>query len=82
MDSNRTWKRYSFPVSVIRRVKRIAEKELAYVYTGNLYAESNNTRCQFCNNMLITRILYEIKTDGLDEDGRCKTCGNYFHKKT
>lgn len=70
------------PASSIHKVQRIAEKELYYVYTGNLYGESNDTHCRNCNNLLISRHGYETRSDGLDAEGRCKACGNYFHKKT
>ena len=70
------------PMSVMRRVKRIAENHLHYVYTGNMYADSNDTSCQFCNNILITRQLYSTKVVGLDLEGKCTSCGNYFLKKT
>jgi pyruvate formate lyase activating enzyme len=70
------------PITSIRKVQRIAENELTYVYTGNISAENNNTRCKYCKTIIITRQAYETKTEGLDEEGRCKTCGNFFHKKT
>lgn len=69
------------PVSLIRTAKRIAEKELDYVYTGNIYAESNETRCKKCNNLLISRYLYTTNIVGLDNTGKCNACGNYFLKK-
>ena len=70
------------PISVIRNLKRIAEKELQYVYAGNMYAENNDTICKYCDNVLITRILYDTTIVGLDTEGKCKECGNYFLKKT
>lgn len=70
------------PVSSIRKLKRLAEKELSYVYAGNLVAENNDTNCIKCNNILITRHGYTVSTVGLDEEGKCKQCGNYFLKKT
>lgn len=70
------------PVSSIRRLKRLAEKELNYVYSGNIAAENNDTYCIKCNNILITRHVYTVSTGGLDEEGKCKQCGNYFLKKT
>jgi pyruvate formate lyase activating enzyme len=69
------------PVSSINKLKRLAENELKYVYVGNIYAESNSTYCLKCKNILITRHSYTVSTDGLDEEGRCKVCGNYFLKK-
>ena len=70
------------PMSVMRRVKRIAENHLYYVYTGNMYADSNDTMCPDCSNILITRHLYNTKIVGIDAEGRCTNCGNYFLKKT
>jgi pyruvate formate lyase activating enzyme len=70
------------PVVSIRKLKRIAEQDLTYVYAGNIYAESNDTLCQQCNNILITRHSYSINPVGLDDEGKCKACGKYFLKKT
>jgi len=72
----------STPVSSIRRLKSLAEKELGFVYAGNIQAESNDTRCQKCGNTLIYRQSYYVLSDGLDEEGRCKVCGSFFLKKT
>jgi pyruvate formate lyase activating enzyme len=70
------------PVSSILKLKSLAEKELDYVYVGNMYNESNDTRCRKCNNILIARHSYAVSAVGLDEKGRCKACGDYFLKKT
>lgn len=70
------------PVSSIRKLKRLAENELSYVYAGNMAGGNNETYCYKCNNILITRHVYTVSTDGLDEEGKCKQCGNYFLKKT
>lgn len=70
------------PIQSINKLKRLAEKELSYVYTGNIYTENNNTHCLKCNHILITRHSYTITTDGLDPEGRCKVCGKFFLKKT
>jgi len=70
------------PTATIRKLARLAEKELVYVYTGNIYSESNNTYCPDCNALLISRHAYEVRKDGLDAEGKCKECGNYFLKKT
>lgn len=69
------------PVSSIRKLKRLAEKELDYVYTGNIYSEISETHCIKCNNLLITRDFYSVNTGGIDQKGRCTACGNYFLKK-
>jgi len=70
------------PAATIRRLARMAKKELTYVYSGNISEESNDTYCHECNALLISRHAYVISKDGLDEEGKCKECGNYFHKKT
>jgi pyruvate formate lyase activating enzyme len=72
----------STPISSINRLKRLAEKGLSYVYAGNMYSESNNTYCTKCNNLLIARHSYAVSIHGLDTEGRCMACGNYFLKKT
>jgi pyruvate formate lyase activating enzyme len=70
------------PVSSIARAKLIAEKDLTYVYAGNLHTGSNDTRCEHCKAILIARSSYSISKPGLDEESRCKTCGRYFHNKS
>lgn len=70
------------PVSSIHKLLRLAEKELKYVYSGNISAESNDTHCPKCNAILVTRNQYNIHTPGLDKEGKCIVCGNYFLKKT
>lgn len=70
------------PISSIRRLKRLADKELSYIYAGNMYDESNDTYCMYCKNLLITRHSYSTAIVGIDADGCCKKCGNYFLKKT
>ncbi len=69
------------PLASISRAKRLAEKELTYVYAGNISAGSNETLCLKCNNILITRRVYDVNTEGLDNEGRCIVCGTFFHKK-
>lgn len=71
----------STPVSALRRARRIAEKELTWVYIGNLHTENNDTHCQICNNKLIIRNLYTVTKIGLDSEGKCTECGNIFLKK-
>jgi pyruvate formate lyase activating enzyme len=70
------------PVTSIRRLKSLAEKELSYVYVGNIIGESSNTHCLKCHNILISRHAYIVSADGLNDEGKCKECGNYFLKKT
>ncbi|MFZ5352481.1 MAG: AmmeMemoRadiSam system radical SAM enzyme [Bacillota bacterium] len=63
----------STPVETIKRLKRVAEEYLEYVYTGNIYGEDSNTYCPECKALLVRRgnvILYEHL-----EDGVCTKCG-------
>jgi len=70
------------PVSSINKLKRIAEKELNFVYTGNIDSDDSNTYCLQCKNLLVTRHSYAVTINGLDNEGRCTVCGRYFLKKT
>jgi pyruvate formate lyase activating enzyme len=63
------------------KTKERAEKKLAYVYTGNIHAEKNNTLCLNCNAILIQRRGYRVETPGLavpvksEKFFRCVKCG-------
>jgi len=70
------------PISSIRNLKLLAEKSLTYVYAGNISTESNDTFCQQCNNILITRNGYTVNKIGLNTEGNCTRCGKLFLKKT
>jgi pyruvate formate lyase activating enzyme len=70
------------PVSKILRLTRLAQKELTYVYSGNINTGNNDTYCPKCNTKLITRNFYTVQTPGLDEANRCRICGELFLKKT
>ena len=70
------------PVSSIKRLTCLAEKELTYVYAGNINNGNNDTYCPKCKTLLITRNFYTVQTPGLDKLNRCKFCGEYFLKKT
>ena len=70
------------PYALIRKMESIAREKLLWVYTGNMHNEKNDTHCKHCNNVLITRYLYNVQKPGLNESGQCNSCGNYFLKKT
>ena len=59
-----------------------AGKRLAFVYTGNVAGEKNNTSCSYCGKTLISRRGYRVDTSGLSlkkENGKltyfCAACG-------
>ena len=69
------------PDFLARAVAR-ARKRLAYVYTGNVTGEKNDTQCPLCGKILISRRGYHTDTSGLflkEENSRltycCTSCG-------
>lgn len=50
-----------------------AQKNLAYVYLGNLRSEDNNTYCKQCKALLIERNGFDTKV--FLEKGNCSKCG-------
>jgi pyruvate formate lyase activating enzyme len=63
------------PLSSLLRAREIAEKELLYVYLGNVRAaEGGNTRCPACRNLLVKRDGYTTEVKGIS-DGNCAQCG-------
>lgn len=69
------------PGETIRQLKRIAEKYLRWVYAGNIFPEKSETNCPNCGNNLISRVAYNITLNGIDNEGKCRVCGNFFLKK-
>jgi pyruvate formate lyase activating enzyme len=65
---------------VLLKTKEGAEKKLAFVYTGNITAEKNNTLCLSCGALLIRRRGYRVETSGLaapakgEKFYRCTKC--------
>jgi pyruvate formate lyase activating enzyme len=63
------------PLSTLLHAREIAEKELHYVYLGNVRAaEGSNTRCPKCGNLLVKRDGYHTSVTGI-ENGACGNCG-------
>ncbi len=57
------------------RAKEIAERELFYVYLGNVAGiGGTDTYCPRCDNLLVERTGYRAAVVGLS-DGACKKCG-------
>jgi pyruvate formate lyase activating enzyme len=55
----------------------IAKKYLNFVYLGNvLLDEGNNTYCNSCKELLISRKGYFTKIVSVDKSGNCSKCGN------
>ena len=65
------------PPETLSRARRIARSVgLHHVYTGNVQdAEGGSTYCPTCGALLIERDWYRLGHWGLDEKGRCASCG-------
>ncbi len=65
----------STPVKTLERLRKIAlDAGLNYVYLGNVAGHpAENTVCHKCKEILIRRMGYKIRTEGL-EKGECKKC--------
>jgi len=63
-------------IETLRKAKKIAEKKLKYVYTGNIQ-EGNDTYCK-CGNLLIKRHLFSIIENNL-KAGKCGKCNRKIH---
>ncbi|MDX9916707.1 MAG: AmmeMemoRadiSam system radical SAM enzyme [Gudongella sp.] len=57
----------------LNSLREIAKKRMNYVYIGNVYGVNNDTRCPYCESLLIDRSPYG-KVVGI-VDGHCKECG-------
>ncbi len=63
------------PLSTLLRARETAERELDYVYLGNVRAaEGGNTLCPRCGNLLVRRDGYRTEVSGIEE-GACGRCG-------
>jgi pyruvate formate lyase activating enzyme len=63
--------------TLIRAAEIGQEAGLRYVYTGNLPGQTRDyesTHCPNCNELLISRLGFHIRTDKLAGAGRCPRC--------
>ncbi|MDR2363257.1 MAG: AmmeMemoRadiSam system radical SAM enzyme [Spirochaetaceae bacterium] len=51
--------------SRLEKIARRAREDLAYVYTGNIPGETNDTPCPHCGSPLVRRRGYSVNTRGL-----------------
>jgi pyruvate formate lyase activating enzyme len=66
------------PAATLRRARERARANgLRHVYVGNVSgaADWTATRCAACGAELVAREGYEAARTGMDEDGRCRSCG-------
>lgn len=63
------------PLETMARAREIARQKLSYVYLGNVAgADSANTYCPDCGELLIGRRSFQAENIGLD-NGKCRRCG-------
>ena len=78
-----TYKRESpsTPEISLRRLFEIASKKLKHVYLGNTASSlGQNTSCPVCNTIVTVRLGYNTRFLNLDEQGKCRNCGNLVYK--
>jgi len=65
------------PAATLDRAREIAQAEgLHYVYVGNIERpEGENTICPSCHATLVERVRYQVRSNRIDEEGRCPDCG-------
>ena len=64
------------PGSTLMRARKIAMEEgLKYVYTGNRPGDGGeNTVCPKCNALAVERFGFDVVSNNLTKDARCKKC--------
>jgi pyruvate formate lyase activating enzyme len=62
------------PPDTVRRLAEVARKRLRHVYVGNLSAESSDTACAECGNVLVRRMGWHVEVTGVT-GGACSKCG-------
>jgi len=62
------------PPGTVHRLAEVARKHLKHVYVGNLGAESSDTLCAACGNILVRRIGWRVEVTGV-KAGKCAQCG-------
>ncbi|HSA97513.1 MAG TPA: AmmeMemoRadiSam system radical SAM enzyme [Candidatus Nitrosotenuis sp.] len=66
------------PIKTLENHYDVAKKEgLKYVYVGNVPGHKyEHTYCSECNKIVVRRYNFEILKWDLDDDNKCKFCGN------
>ena len=73
-----TYKLHNPPTSpeTLEKFYRIARKYLDYPYLGNMHSDRGHiTHCPKCGSLVISRRHYRAELEKIDENGRCKHCG-------
>jgi pyruvate formate lyase activating enzyme len=75
------WNAPATKASELSNIAEAARKKLAFVYTGNVAGEKNDTLCPDCGAVLVSRRGYQVDTRGLKLEGstlryHCAACGS------
>ncbi len=62
------------PPETVYRLADVARRHLKFVYVGNVGADSSDTACPGCGAVLVHRVGYRVRVDGI-RDGACTKCG-------
>jgi pyruvate formate lyase activating enzyme len=62
------------PPSVVKKLAEAARQHLRYVYVGNVGTEDSNTVCPKCGSLLVRRLGYSVRLEGL-RGNTCRRCG-------
>ncbi len=69
-------------INTLKELYQLAKESLNYVYIGNArIAEGQDTYCSNCNKLLVKRSGYFTQLLGIDDEGKCKNCGNHVFVK-
>jgi pyruvate formate lyase activating enzyme len=69
------------PQDLMDKMFAIASGNLNYVYMGNTMSSTGqNTRCPRCGNTVTIRSGYKTQPVNLDENGKCKSCGEQVYR--
>ena len=60
-------------IDVMKKAKDIAGKYLNYIYLGNMPQQDNSTYCHVCNELLVQRTAYFVRS--LINQAICPKCG-------
>ena len=62
------------PPALVSKLAQVAERHLRFVYLGNIGNEESNTLCPTCRSVLVRRIGYSVRIEGL-RGNSCRKCG-------
>jgi len=62
------------PPALVKKLAHVAKRHLRYVYIGNMGSEESNTLCPTCGSVLVRRLGYAVKVEGL-RGSTCRKCG-------